>query len=96
MALGELRGFAERFDAAADVILAVGVLAFQAREAQYFGIHARLLDDERIARCNGFHLRVSERGGVHIFGAAHGCIACHDLCDEAAFCLQRLPHVGIE
>ena len=84
------------FDAVAHLILAVGVLLFQPREAQHLGVDGGFLDDERIAGGDGFHLGVGERGGVHVLGAAHGGVAGHDLRDEAAFRLQRLPHVGVE
>ena len=41
-----------------------------------------LLDDERVAGGDGFHLGVGERDGVHVFGATDARVAVHHLRDE--------------
>jgi len=49
-----------------------------------------------VALGDRFHFRVSERGGVHVFGPTDSGVAGHHLRDEATFGFKRLPHVGVE
>lgn len=94
--LGDLRALGEVLDAVAHLILTIGVLLFEPSEPQNLGVDGGLFDDKRIAGSDGFYLGVGESSGIHVFGAAHGRVAGHDLGDEPAFRLQCLPHVGVE
>jgi hypothetical protein len=96
LALTALDVVAKPFQPVAHLVKAFGVLLFEPGETHHLGIDVRFLDDQRIARSNGFHLGIGERGGVHILGAAHGRVAVHHLGDEAAFRFQRPPHAGVE
>ena len=81
---------------AADAILFLGMGGAQPGQPDQLGIHLGFFDDERIAGSDGFDLGIGQRGGVHVFEAAHGHVPAHHLGDELGLGFQRLPHIGIE
>ena len=66
------------------------------RQLGKLGIDTRFFQHQRIARRQGFHLRIRQRGQFNILCATHPGIPLHDLSDESRLCLKRLPDVGIE
>ena len=81
---------------AADAILFLGMGGAQPGQPDQLGVHLGFFDDERIAGSDGFDLGIGQRGGVHVFEAAHGHVPAHHLGDELGLGFQRLPHIGIE
>ena len=96
LTLQDLLAVRQSADAIPHLVEALRVLLLQPRQSHQFGVDRGFLDHERVAGSDRFHLGVSQRCGIHVFGAADGGIAGHHLGDEAAFRFQGLPHVGVE
>ena len=90
------RVFMRAAEIGTDSVLLLSVGRAQPRKTHQLGVHLGLLNDQRIAGCNGFDLGVGKRSRIQIFEAANRHVAAHHLGDELRFRLQGLPHVGVK
>ena len=68
----------------------------QRRELGYLRVHTSLLNHQRIARSQGFHLGIRQRRQFHIFQRPDTLVALHHLGNEARLGLQGLPEVTVK
>ena len=83
-------------EVSANPVLLLGMGGAKSGKPHQFGVHLGLFNHERIARSDGFHLGVSQRGGIKVFQATDRHIAAHHLRNELGFGFKRLPHVRVE
>ena len=87
-------------EVAQHIVLHLELLAlmvrFQNAQAGHINVEVHLLPDERIARAQGFDLRIGKGGLVHVLAGAHRGFGGHNLRDELLLILHRLPQVRIE
>jgi hypothetical protein len=77
--------------AAAQFVARLLMFAVEPAETRDLGVNARFLNDQRVARGDGFDFGVGQGGAVHILDAAQVTLARHHLRDELGLGFQGLP-----
>jgi len=74
----------------------LAVLGAKPVKPHHLGIDLGLFHDQRIARRDGFDLRVGQSGGVHVLNFSDMALSAHDLADEFGLGFEDAPHIGVE